>query len=116
VGPLHRVPDAIDAGLSYVTPDTYYGKVSNDIPEDFGISGSGTSIRIPSGAVYLMLAVVDTGVSNNDGWIKVAIEKEQDTSSPVDTNIPVIVAVAVIVVVVAVALLVLRKRRKPTAQ
>jgi len=116
VGPLHRVPDAIDVGKSCVTPDTYYGKVFNDIPEDFGISGSGTSIRIPSGAVYLMLAVVDTGVSNNDGWIKVTIEKEQETSSPIDTNILAIVAVVVIVAVVAVALLVLRKRRKPQAQ
>ena len=116
VGPLHRVPDAIDVGKSCVTPDTYYGKVSNDIPEDFGISGSGTSIRIPSDAVYLMLAVVDTGVSNNDGWIKVTIEKEQDTSSPIDTTILVIMAVVVIVAVVAVALLVLRKRRKPQAQ
>ncbi len=115
VGPLHRVPDAIDAGIDCVTPDTYYGKVSTDIPEDFGISGSGVSIRIPSGAAYLMLAVVDPGVSNNDGWIKVTIEKEQDTSSPIDTNILAIVAVVVIVAVAAVALLVLRKRKKQPA-
>jgi len=115
VGPLHRVPDAIAVGVSYVTPDTYYGKVSNDIPEDFGISGSGTSIRIPSGAVYLMLAVVDTGVSNNDGWIKVTIEKEQDTSSPIDTNVLLIVAILVIVAAVAVVLIVMRKKRKSSA-
>jgi hypothetical protein len=115
VGPLHRVPDAIDVGVSYVTPDTYYGKVSNDIPEDFGISGSGTSIRIPSGAVYLMLAVVDTGVSNNDGWIKVTIEKEQDTSSPIDINVLLIVAILVIVAAVAVVLIVMRKKRKSSA-
>ena len=112
VGPLHRVPDAIDGGIDCVTPDTYYGKVSTDIPEDFGISGSGVSVRVPSGAAYLMLAVVDPGVSNNDGWIKVTIEKEQDTSSPIDTTILVIVALVVIVAVVAVALLVLRKKRK----
>ena len=112
VGPLHRVPDAIDAGIDCVTPDTYYGKVSTDIPEDFGISGSGVSVRVPSGAAYLMLAVVDPGVSNNDGWIKVTIEKEQETSSPIDFTLLVIVAVVVIVAVAAVTLLVLRKKRK----
>jgi hypothetical protein len=78
VGPLHRVPDAIDAGKDCATPDTYHGKVSTDIPEDFGIQGYGISIRIPSGAAYLMFAVVDTEVANNDGWIKVTIEKDTD--------------------------------------
>jgi hypothetical protein len=78
VGPLHRVPDAIDAGIDVVTADTYYGKVSTDIPEDFGIEGSGISIRIPSGAAYLLVAVADPWVADNDGWIKVTVEKDSD--------------------------------------
>ena len=115
VGPLQRVPDAIDVGISYVTPDTYYGKVSNDIPEDFRISGSGTSIIIPSGAAYLMLAVVDTGVSNNDGWIKVTIEKvtNEDGGVPLEY---ILAALGVVAAIAVLLVLVVLKRRKRGTQ
>ncbi len=115
VGPLHRVPDAIDAGIDCVTPDTYYGKVSTDIPEDFGISGSGVSIGIPSGAAYLMLAVVDPGVSNNDGWIKVTIEKVTNEGGGFPLEY-ILAALGVVAVIAVLLVLVMLKRRKPKTQ
>jgi len=77
VGPLHRVPGAIDVGRPYDTGPTYNG-FPRDIPEDFRIDGWGTSIRIPPGARYLMLSSHDSGYCNNGGWLKVAIEKDTD--------------------------------------
>jgi len=83
VGPLHRVPDAIDIGWSeyYVSLPTYINGFPTDIPEDFCNMGWGTAIKIPPGAAYLMLAFRDPGVYNNDGWLKVSIEKDTDEDS-----------------------------------
>ncbi len=79
VGPLHRVPDAIDAGEPYETASTFNG-YPTDIPEDFFVPGSGTSIRIPSGASYLMFSGTASKFTDNDGWIKVTIEAvDKDT-------------------------------------
>lgn len=77
VGPLHRVPGAINARKSVDTEETFNGH-PNDIPEDFIISGFNTTIRIPSGAVYLMIGCADYKLTDNDGWMTVTIEKDTD--------------------------------------
>jgi hypothetical protein len=77
VGPLHRVPGAINAGKPYNTKETFNGN-PNDIPEDFFISGFNTTIRIPPGAVFLMLGSTDYKLTDNDGWIMVTIQKDTD--------------------------------------
>ncbi len=79
VGPLHRVPDAINAGEPFETWPTFNG-YSTDIPEDFFVPESGTSIKIPQGAAYLMLSGSSSKFTDNDGWIKVIIENlDKDT-------------------------------------
>ncbi len=77
VGPLHRVPGAINAGKPYDTEETFNG-YPNDIPEDFFISGFNTTLKIPSGAVFLMIGSSDYKLTDNDGWMNVTIEKDTD--------------------------------------
>jgi hypothetical protein len=88
VGPLNRVPGAIDAGQPYtpfVTGKTQDG-YSTDIPEDFHIDGPGTTVKIPQGAAYLMLAFYDVQQEcDNDGWLKVTIEKDADEDGLIDS-------------------------------
>jgi hypothetical protein len=79
IGPQHRVPGAIDAGEPYETASTFNG-YPTDIPEDFFVPESGKSIRIPSGAAYLMFSGTASKFTDNDGWIKVTIEAvDKDT-------------------------------------
>jgi len=79
VGPLHRVPGAIDAREPFESPPTFIG-YPTDIPEDFFVPESGTSIRIPLGATYLIVSGIGAKFTDNDGWIKVTIEaNDKDT-------------------------------------
>ena len=70
----HRVPDAIDAGVDYISPNTWswdtYTTTANstDIEEDFRIFGEatgGTIINIPSGAQFLFVGNLDNGTRDN---------------------------------------------------
>ena len=80
VGPLHRVPGAIDAGQPFNSPPTF-NRYPTDIPEDFFVPGSGTSVIIPLGAAFLILAGNSFKLTDNDGWIKVTIDKDTDGDS-----------------------------------
>jgi len=63
---LHRVVDALDAGVDYVTSPTYYGALPTDIPEDFGASApGGVDLLAPPGAAYLFAASNDQYYSDN---------------------------------------------------
>ena len=77
VGPLHRVPGAIDYGKPCDTGRTYKG-FDTDIPEDFLIEEGLYIAKIPPGAAFLMLSCLDSGYCGNGGWIKVWIEKDTD--------------------------------------
>jgi|GEM_PF-763907 len=69
-----RVPGAIDAGDNYMTNPTYVGSYPTDIPEDFFIDD--IEIVVPSGALFLLLAVPDTYYQDNtdpDGDLAVRI-------------------------------------------
>lgn len=52
---LVRVPDAIEAGLDYVTHTTCPGNLPTDIPQDFTVPIEGVSVQIPVGATHLFL-------------------------------------------------------------
>ncbi|GMR07758.1 MAG: hypothetical protein BMS9Abin26_0762 [Gammaproteobacteria bacterium] len=56
---LNRVTDAIDAGIDNITPNTYFGNLATDIPEDFLIT-NGLNIVVPTGAVYLFVSARDS--------------------------------------------------------
>jgi len=68
-----RVSDAIDAGVDYISPNTWNfstGLTSNstDIAEDFRILGEaigGTVIDIPTGALFLFIGNLDNGTRDN---------------------------------------------------
>lgn len=62
---LTRVPGAIKSGGGFLTSETYNGRQWTDIPEDFAIMPQGTTVVIPSGAQYLVLAVNDSNLSDN---------------------------------------------------
>jgi hypothetical protein len=55
--------------LSVVTPNTFYGNLATDIPQDFAVPnflpGSELSVVIPSGVNYLAVGVIDTHFSDN---------------------------------------------------
>jgi hypothetical protein len=70
----HRVPDAIDAGVDYISPNTWswdtFTTTSNstDISEDFRIfdeASGGTVIHIPTGAQFLFVGNLDNGTRDN---------------------------------------------------
>ena len=65
---LHRVPDAIDAGIDFVTQNTLFplgNGLATDIPEDFYIPGTGVIIQVPLLAKYLFVAASDQFYSDN---------------------------------------------------
>lgn len=61
----NRVPGAIDAGTDIVTAPTHFGALATDIPQDFFISGAGTTLVIPTGAAYLFVAAHDSLYGDN---------------------------------------------------
>lgn len=60
-----RVPDAIDAGLPFVTAPTYHGHYATDVAEDFLFQHAGTEVLVPYGATHLFLAVYDSWYQDN---------------------------------------------------
>lgn len=107
VGPLNRVPGAIDAALGGYEHGPWDDsnvlkqgmEVENDIPEDFQIRGhlefnegsngvewtpntwvfsNGFWIRIPPGAKYLFIQRVGYWFLNHVGYIKITIDKDSD--------------------------------------
>jgi hypothetical protein len=113
IGPLQRVPGAIDAALGDFAhgpfDDTNTWKqgreVENDIPEDFEIRGLQYNagkpgiqwtedtwafsnyfwIKIPPGAKYLFVQRVAFWLLDHDGYIKITIEKDTDGDALPDT-------------------------------
>lgn len=99
---LHRVPGAIDFGVDYFTPDSYWsegrtdtsdqlrakgvswyeGSMKTDIPEDFWITPyTGMEIVIPRNAKYLFLSLIDAYYRDNlegSTILTVTIEKDTD--------------------------------------
>jgi hypothetical protein len=69
-GIVQRVPDAIDAGIDFVTGNTYHGGVATDIPQDFRIGDATGSLDvevvIPAGATHLFLGVPDSLYNDNN--------------------------------------------------
>lgn len=64
---LHRVPGAIPAGPPACNqfPTSLFSGTPIDIPQDFSISTSGTTIVVPAGAQYLFVAPPDSFYSDN---------------------------------------------------
>ncbi|MCW5556995.1 MAG: hypothetical protein KIT22_04035 [Verrucomicrobiae bacterium] len=59
-GELHRVIGAIDAGLDVTTVPADGAPLSNDIPEDFRVDGTGLlELQIPEGARFLYACPLD---------------------------------------------------------
>ncbi len=74
----HRLPFAIDAGEDYTTPNTYYGNLTTDIPEDFFIDS--IVVQIPDSGNYLYIGAHDSWFNDNsdpDNDFGVWIEKTQ---------------------------------------
>lgn len=91
----HRVPGAIDAGSDFVTAVTYFGAVLTDIPEDFGITGTGVKVNIPTGATHLFITARDILYQDNtdpDRDFGVRIER---VAAPVAVPEPAIVLLLV---------------------
>jgi hypothetical protein len=57
------VPDAVDAGVDYVSPQTYLSSLLTDIPEDFQITD--TRVQIPQGATHLFITASDCFYDDN---------------------------------------------------
>ena len=60
---LHRVPGAMDSGLSVASWNTLFGGLSTDIPEDFRVAN--TIVQVPVGASHLFIAAHDIYYSDN---------------------------------------------------
>jgi hypothetical protein len=79
----NRVPGAIDAGTDVVTASTHYGGLATDIPQDFFISGAGTTLVIPTGAAYLFIAAHDSLYGDNtDPDVDYAVQLEAVAAVP----------------------------------
>lgn len=68
---LHRVADAIDAGPSIRTSDTYYGGVPTNVLEDFAVatndgSQRSATVEVPEGATHLFVAAKDDLYDDNE--------------------------------------------------
>lgn len=68
---LNRIPGAISAGPTWVSPNTAVGNLPTDIPEDFRVDNlSGTAngivVTIPAGAQYIFASAIDNFFSNNN--------------------------------------------------
>lgn len=71
---LQRVPGAIDAGVDFGSPPTFYNSLASDIPEDFRIMPpDGFTIDVPEGAKHLFLGIADTLYNDNCGTINITI-------------------------------------------
>ncbi len=62
---LERVPDAIDAGLDFLSAPTFHGGLPTDIPEDFRLGDTPgmmdhADVIVPAGATHLFIGVHDS--------------------------------------------------------
>jgi hypothetical protein len=79
----NRVSGAIDAGTDFVTSPTHFGRLATDIPQDFFISGAGTTLVIPTGAAYLFVAAHDSLYGDNtDPDVDYAVRLEAVAAVP----------------------------------
>lgn len=67
---LHRVPDAIDAGVDVSTSPTFNGGLRTDVSEDFRIytaafPADSICVIVPAGATHLFLCPADTLYQDN---------------------------------------------------
>ena len=72
-----RVPGALDAGEDVVTKRTFFDSLETDVPEDFAVE-SRTTVRVPAGAAYLLVAPNDSEYQNNtdtDNDFRVCVTK-----------------------------------------
>jgi hypothetical protein len=91
---LHRVPDALDAGVDLVSAPTHFGGLPTDIPEDFVISSSaypsGTvCVIVPTGATHLFFSAPDSLFFDNsdpDGDWGVAITLLNQCAADLDSD------------------------------
>jgi hypothetical protein len=60
---LNRVPGAVSAGISSLSPPTLFGNLPTDIVEDFSVGD--LTINVPSGASYLIVGVPDSWYQDN---------------------------------------------------
>jgi hypothetical protein len=60
-----RVPDAIAAGVPFVTAPTYFGSLPTDVPQDFRFDADASEVVVPAGARWLMLSPYDTYYTDN---------------------------------------------------
>ena len=68
-GTLHRVVDAVDAGVDVFSNPTFIGGQATDIDEDFGIAFDGNpgeiTVKVPAGAAYLFVTAGDHYFTDN---------------------------------------------------
>jgi hypothetical protein len=81
---LNRVSGAIAAGgTPFVSQNTYRGDVPTDIPQDFRIFSTNTTLRVPPGAAFLFVSAEDDlfydNVSNATNLFSVLIARETET-------------------------------------
>jgi hypothetical protein len=85
---LHRVPGAMDAGLSVASWNTLFGSMSTDIPEDFRVAN--TIVQVPLGATHLFIAAHDIYYSDNsdpDGDFGVRITQSASSVPVPETSL-----------------------------
>lgn len=90
---LNRVVGAVEAGADFVTPNTLFGDMPTDIPQDFFIfGGAGTSIIVPTGAAFLFVSPSDSFFSDNsdpngDFRVQVSVAPEPATLTLLATGL-----------------------------
>lgn len=63
-----RVPGALSAGPTFVTPNTFFENLPTDIPEDFNFgfrTPNGLTLTVPQDARYLFFSVSSSAYSDN---------------------------------------------------
>lgn len=91
---LHRVPDALDAGVDVSTSPTFFNSLRTDVSEDFVISiaaypSGSVCVVVPAGATHLFLSVADTLYQDNtdpDGDWGATIELLGSCAADLDSN------------------------------
>jgi hypothetical protein len=80
----NRVQGAIAAGgTPYVSDNTYHGNIPTDIPQDFSIFTTNTTLRVPPGAAFLFVSSEDNSfhddLDNATDPFSVLITRETET-------------------------------------
>lgn len=61
----HRIPGAIKAGTSLISPCENSKMFLTDIAEDFAVAPEGTKVVVPAGAQYIFLGAMDSYYADN---------------------------------------------------